>query len=537
MAEPVPLPAELLPVRLDKLKPNAWNPNRMDSAQFAELVEEVKHLGRILKPIVVRTNGDGYEIIDGEHNWRAAQEAGLDTVPCEVLEANDFEAMRQTYKRNQHGKHHRVLEGRLFRSMCQSRGVSNRELAKEIGVSEGTIRDAILWADAADLRNGYAPVPDLGDAYAATTWDAKDENFDGMTTRQLRAYVALPASVRDFWLDAGADLGCLDDRFYGAPITAGEFIGQLSAAGLTPAPSWGPFPKALKKAEELFEWRNRFIESFPTLDGYLPPVAELGLGPDFLESHLPVVARDDGYAIAVEPDEWAALLRDSNQGASNKMERESMIEASIRLCLRKKGVETMDVGDPRVVEAMELVKTAPDFIRDADYLTLADKRFLAHAAAAVPDDGLLEAKHKACDLMANRFAYLTAGKTAEAIVGSDFLEAMRAEWGSLTVKQALEISLKGILQDRARKEEHDLFADRARLTEMLMERMVCSHFRIRTGTIKGRPAIEVLRKRLDKRELPEFLMLASYVLAWEEKAALCAGGERWCQALGVKTTS
>ena len=81
------------------LKANDYNPNRMTAEGFVELVAEVRHLGRLPKPVVVRPIGSDYLIVDGEHGWRAAQEAGLVEVPCEVIEVDDFEAMRQTHKR------------------------------------------------------------------------------------------------------------------------------------------------------------------------------------------------------------------------------------------------------------------------------------------------------------------------------------------------------------------------------------------------------------------------------------------------------
>src|SRR5688572_15194569 len=90
------------------LHPNGYNPNEMSDAEFAELVAEVRHLGRIPKPVIVRPNAAGYVIVDGEHGWRAAKEAGFETVPCEVVDIDDFEAKRQTYKRNQHGTHNPV---------------------------------------------------------------------------------------------------------------------------------------------------------------------------------------------------------------------------------------------------------------------------------------------------------------------------------------------------------------------------------------------------------------------------------------------
>ena len=142
-----------------RIKPNDWNPNEMTEAEFAELVAEVKHLGRLPKPVVVRPNGKAFVIVDGEHGWRAAKEADLVEVPCEVIDADNFEARRQTFKRNQHGSHNPVLLGRMFRQMMEQRDLSQRALAKKIDVSEGTVRNALLYADAADVRNCYAHPP------------------------------------------------------------------------------------------------------------------------------------------------------------------------------------------------------------------------------------------------------------------------------------------------------------------------------------------------------------------------------------------
>ena len=50
---------------LKALQPNDYNPNQMADERFAELVEEVRHLGRLPKPVVARPNGDGqYVIVD-----------------------------------------------------------------------------------------------------------------------------------------------------------------------------------------------------------------------------------------------------------------------------------------------------------------------------------------------------------------------------------------------------------------------------------------------------------------------------------------
>ena len=51
---------------------------------MAELVHSIREVG-LLQPIVVRRPAtDGYELVMGERRWRAAQEAGLETIPAIV---------------------------------------------------------------------------------------------------------------------------------------------------------------------------------------------------------------------------------------------------------------------------------------------------------------------------------------------------------------------------------------------------------------------------------------------------------------------
>ncbi len=182
-----------------RLRPNAWNPNALTDEQWAELREEVRRHGRTVKPVLVRPAADdAYEILDGEHNWTAAMEAGHATVPCEIVRADDFEARRLTFVRNQHGNRDPLRTGRLFQRMLELRGLSaespaqsQRRFARENNISEGTLRNFLLYARAADVRNAYAP--ETGDATIAE-----------LSVARVRQYLELPEDRRDEWLDRGA---------------------------------------------------------------------------------------------------------------------------------------------------------------------------------------------------------------------------------------------------------------------------------------------------------------------------------------------
>ena len=75
------------PVRaigVKEIRPNSFQPRRVfDEEKLAELTESVRVHG-ILQPVVARTVIGGYELVAGERRWRAAQLAGLATIPAVV---------------------------------------------------------------------------------------------------------------------------------------------------------------------------------------------------------------------------------------------------------------------------------------------------------------------------------------------------------------------------------------------------------------------------------------------------------------------
>lgn len=70
--------------------PNPAQPRqRFDEQALAELADSLRQHG-VLEPLVVRSvAADRYEIVCGERRWRASQLAGLATLPCRVIAADD----------------------------------------------------------------------------------------------------------------------------------------------------------------------------------------------------------------------------------------------------------------------------------------------------------------------------------------------------------------------------------------------------------------------------------------------------------------
>lgn len=73
-------------VELARIRPNPYQPRKeFDQGALEELRDSIKSHG-ILQPVVVRTSGDGFELVSGERRWRAAKLAGLDRIPASIRE-------------------------------------------------------------------------------------------------------------------------------------------------------------------------------------------------------------------------------------------------------------------------------------------------------------------------------------------------------------------------------------------------------------------------------------------------------------------
>ncbi|NEP61585.1 MAG: ParB/RepB/Spo0J family partition protein [Symploca sp. SIO2G7] len=78
-------------LELDRIQPGQYQPRTgMDADRLDELAESIRAQG-VVQPVIVRvlTKGKGFELIAGERRWRAAQKAGLKTIPAVIRDVPD----------------------------------------------------------------------------------------------------------------------------------------------------------------------------------------------------------------------------------------------------------------------------------------------------------------------------------------------------------------------------------------------------------------------------------------------------------------
>ena len=116
------LPSVRIVLPVTALVANPWNPNKETPETFDRVKANITKYG-FIDPVLVRKKNDTeYEIIDGEHRWRAATEMGFAEVPCEVIDVDSFDAALLTINMNNlRGEDDPVKRGKIFKQLKNER--------------------------------------------------------------------------------------------------------------------------------------------------------------------------------------------------------------------------------------------------------------------------------------------------------------------------------------------------------------------------------------------------------------------------------
>lgn len=129
---------------IDRLFPRQNQPRRtLDPAELEQLAATIRTLGMI-QPIVVRpldgNPRDGYEIVAGERRWRAAQLAGMSTVPAIIRSLDERRTVLYSLAENIARSDLNPIElANGYQSVLDHHGFSQTELAEAIGQHVKTV--------------------------------------------------------------------------------------------------------------------------------------------------------------------------------------------------------------------------------------------------------------------------------------------------------------------------------------------------------------------------------------------------------------
>ena len=134
----------VLELDLDMIEPNRKQPRKyFDETALEELAASLKAYGMI-QPIVVKKNGDYYEIIAGERRWRAAKIAGLTKVPVVIKKWEEGEAFEAALVENlQREDLNPMEEAESYHRLQEEFGLSQEKIAERVGKSRSAVTNSL----------------------------------------------------------------------------------------------------------------------------------------------------------------------------------------------------------------------------------------------------------------------------------------------------------------------------------------------------------------------------------------------------------
>ncbi len=137
--------ARQIPVEF--IRASSRNPRQsFDETELEELAGSIRERG-IIQPIVVRPvpdTADAFEIIAGERRWRAAQRAGLHTVPIISLQITDREALELSIVENvQRADLNALEEARGYSQLAAEYGYSHTDVGRIVGKSRSHVANTL----------------------------------------------------------------------------------------------------------------------------------------------------------------------------------------------------------------------------------------------------------------------------------------------------------------------------------------------------------------------------------------------------------
>jgi ParB family chromosome partitioning protein len=127
---------------------NPWQPRSViDNGALAELAESLREHG-LVQPIVVRQQGDRYQLIAGQRRLAAAKRVGWPSILARVLEVDDRQMAEIAIVENLQRRDLDALEkAASFKQYLANWQCTQEELAKRLSVDRSTVANLIRLLD------------------------------------------------------------------------------------------------------------------------------------------------------------------------------------------------------------------------------------------------------------------------------------------------------------------------------------------------------------------------------------------------------
>ena len=138
-------------IEIARIRPNPNQPRvQFDDGALDELSKSIAARG-VLQPILLRVNGDGYEIVAGERRWRAAQRAQLHSIPAIVREIDDTSMAEIALIENiQREDLNAIEEAEGYRQLIERYGHTQDDVGRIVHKSRSHVANLLRLLDLPD---------------------------------------------------------------------------------------------------------------------------------------------------------------------------------------------------------------------------------------------------------------------------------------------------------------------------------------------------------------------------------------------------
>lgn len=220
-------------IPLANLNVSKLNVRKHGAKDVASLAASIAAIG-LVQPLLVRANGEGFEIVAGQRRYLAAKSldaechTGADPLPCVVLASNeDASAIEASLAENIERLPMDEMDQHEAFLALQKRGLDTADMAAHFGISEQIVRRRLALADL---------IPDIRRLYRRGEIDAKTLQVLTLATRERqKAWVRLVNNPQETpppfwqlkaWLLGGAEISTKAALFDEAAYT-GAIVSDL----------------------------------------------------------------------------------------------------------------------------------------------------------------------------------------------------------------------------------------------------------------------------------------------------------------------
>jgi ParB family chromosome partitioning protein len=171
------------------IQPNPQQPRkRFDSESIEALARSLADAG-IVQPLIVRPLPDGrYELIAGERRWRAAQHAGIETVPALIRDDDEVQRLQTALIENVAREDlNAVEEARACAALVEELGLSKEELGRRLGRSRVAISNLVRLLDLPDEALALLEAGELSEGHGRAILQARGDRARVQLARDAAA--------------------------------------------------------------------------------------------------------------------------------------------------------------------------------------------------------------------------------------------------------------------------------------------------------------------------------------------------------------